>query len=365
MFPDAVRRTPVAAAHVAPCTRLPFATDIPVRSYLDHALPLSIVVHNSHHVDCLLGTFIQLFFPNDKEKFDRVIMCPALGLHDWQQLGFLDVCERTAFATQLKRPADLTDAVIAHLGDGSYVDICMDEYFLPGRPCHREVHSVHDNMLIGYDLPSRRFYLAGYGTDYEVSLVEFEDVQRAFYDAPRMQRKARRLNIITPRAAAPCHLDDGRLIGQLDDYVNGRATVTPEAMRSTPPYRKARRFAGTWGLNTYDAFIEYLRRTARDRGEVDLRATRTLWEHKACMLRRLRRLEAGELVPSHHGLSQSYRFVEELARSVRFAAYEYNLDRTVTLETSVHDLRAMKEAEEQLLREVVRLLRRHAGQGRA
>ncbi len=341
---------------LSPCTRLPFALDIPVRSYLDHALPLSIVAANPHHVDCLLGSFIQLFFPDDKERFDRVIMCPDLRLADWQQLGFVDVSVCTAWAAQVTRRADLTAALLEHLNEGRYIDICIDEYFLPGRDCYQQDHSVHDNMLIGYDLAAQRFYLAGYGTDYEVSLVEFEDLERAYYDAPILQRNRRRVHVVTPRAAGPCRLDPGRLLAQLADYVKGSTTVPPEPMGAAPPYRQARRFSGTWGLNTYDAYIAYLRRTAGEQRELDLRTTRTLWEHKACMLQRLRRLEAEQLLPRSLALSGAYAVVEELARSVRFAAYEYNMDRTVSLEPTVDDLRAMKDAEEPVLRQAVRAL---------
>jgi hypothetical protein len=157
----------LAPSHLAPAIRLPFAFDIPVRSYLDHALPLSIVAGDRRCGDRVLESFIQVFFPHDKEKFDRVTMCPALGLSDWQRLGFLHVWERTAVAAWLKQPRALTLALIEHLADGGYIDICMDEYFLPGRPCHGRIHSVHDNMLIGYDLAAQHFLLVGYGTDYE------------------------------------------------------------------------------------------------------------------------------------------------------------------------------------------------------
>jgi len=346
----------VPTRELAPCTRLPFALDIPVRSYLDHALPLSIVAANPHHVDCLLGSFIQLFFPDDKEKFDRVLMYPDLRLADWQCLGFVDVSVCTTWAAEVTRRADFTAALLEHLNEGRYIDICLDEYFLPGRECYQQDHSVHDNMLIGYDLGSRRFYLAGYGTDYEVSLVAFEDVERAYFDAPILQRNRRRVHVVTPRAAEPRPLDRGRLLAQLDDYINGTITVPPEAMRAAPPYRQARRFSGTWGLNAYDAYIAYLRRMVREQRELDLRTTRTLWEHKACMCQRLRRLEAEQLLPRSLAASRAYAIVEELARSVRFAAYEYNMDRTVSLEPTVDDLRAMQDAEAPVLREAVRAL---------
>lgn len=342
-----------------PRIALPFETDIPIRSYLDHAFPLSIVVHDPQHVEALFGSFVQLFFPDDKLEYDRVLMLPSLRTSDWERLGFLETLLLDTRSRALGRAEGLLVALVHHLGQGRYVEAQIDEYFLPGRPCYLSVHSVHDNMLVGYDLARRVFRIAGYGADYEVADVGFDDVARAFYDVPLTQRRRRLLRVVWRRSGAKGAFDLGGMAAQLDDYLGSRATMSPAEMREARLYWKARRFTGTWGLDVYRALIDFITRVAGGGRPLDLRVTRTLWEHKACMLARIKYLEANGHVDRGLSLSSAYAHIERLAKSVRFAAYEYHASGRQHLPTDaiVESLRRMKESEAAVLGRLMTALR--------
>lgn len=350
------------ASHRPPSKQLPFLTDIPVRSYLNQALPLSIVARDPAYRERLFESFIQVFFPDDKLDYDRVLMLPSLRAPDWERLGFLDTRWLNTHNWRLSRPAALMETLSDHLSQGSYIEIHIDEFYLPGRPCYGNAHSVHDNMLVGYDWTNRRFQLAGYGNDYEVAEFAFEDILKSFYHIPRSQLARRTLQLIKPKPGPRRGIDLNAVAAQLDDYLSSRATFNPEQMRRLKLYRKARRFSGTWGLETYTALRSYLEASAEDSTALDLRATRTLWEHKACMLARLRHLEAKNGFRDGRLFSHAYAPVEELARKVRFHAYEYNacgrnrqdlepvadqLRRMCAIEGSVlHDVRSALKTDE-------------------
>lgn len=357
-------RRPIAdvgltAAHERPSsTLLPFTVDIPVRSYLDYAFPLSIVAPDAHHRARLLESFIQLFFPDDKLPYDRVLMMPALRTPDWERLGLIGTETIETHSRRLRRPEALLDLLTRHLADGRYVEIHLDEFFLPRRPCHGRMHSVHDNMLIGYDLTARTFQLAGYSTDYEQYPVSWDDVLRAFYHMPRGQLGRRMIRTIWRREGRSQRFDLRGMAAQLADYVASRQTLTPREMRRARLYRKARRFTGAWGLDTYEAFRAYVRRQSAAREPIDLRSTRTLWEHKACMRDRLQYLEDEGLVSADAGHALAYAEVERLARGVRFGAYEYN---AAGMGSSHADalsgsLTTMERLERAILRDVVSAL---------
>lgn len=321
--PDLSGPGPCAPTGVPSRVALPFATDIPIRSYLDHALPLSIVSAEPGHRDALLSSFIQMFFPDDKLDYDRVLMLPSLGFAEWHGLGFLDRLPVDVNARALARPEALFHTLVHQLRQGRYLEAQIDEYFLTGRPCHRRVHSVHDNLLFGYDLERRTMLIAGYARDYETAELPLADVLAAFYLMPKTQLSRRRLVAYWPRPTRAA-LDVEAIAAQLADYLDSRVSVSPVALRRSPPYWKARRTAGRWGLDTYAAFDEYVARQAAAGAELDLRATRTLWEHKACMSARLRRLESlGRLRPED-SLAVRYVPVETLAKAARFEAFEYN-----------------------------------------
>lgn len=343
---------------VPPRVALPFATDVPVRSYLNHAFPLSIVSHDPNHRAALFASFIQLFFPDDKLDYDRVLMLPSLRLADWERLGFLETRVLDPHAPAIGRPARLVQVLVEHVSRGYYAETHIDEHFLPGRACHLKVHSVHDNMIVGYDLAERTFRLAGYGRDYEVADVAFEDLAAAFYHMPRGQLRRRLLRLIRPRATAPAPFDLAGTAAQIRDYVHSRATLSPRAMRGARLYWKARRFTGTWGLDAYASFAGYVERTARDARALDLRVTRTLWEHKGCMLARLRYLESEGHLPGPAGFARRYAPVEQLAQAVRFEAYEYNACgfRRRHADAIAEALQAMSATEADVLRDVARHL---------
>jgi hypothetical protein len=336
-------------------TVLPFAIDIPVRSYLNHAFPLSIVAADSNHVDALYASFIQMFFPDNKLEYDRVLMLPSLMTPDWERLGFLETTVLDSHDERFGRHESLVNALVDLINQGQYIELHIDEYFLPGRPLHDNTHSVHDNLILGFDLSARVFVLAGYGRDYELAAIGFEDIARAFHHMPRTELKRRFVRTIRPRPRAAASFDLAGMISQLEDYVASRPTISPEAMRRADLYWQARRFTGTWGLDAYDAFIEYLLRTSRDGKLLDLRVTRTLWEHKACMLARLKYLESRRLFPNGRRFSRRYAPIEELATTVRFEAYEFNVCGQAArhIDAMVATLRTMREAEAPVLRDVV------------
>jgi hypothetical protein len=321
--PDLAGPGPAAPAGVPSRVVLPFATDIPIRSYLDHALPLSIVVTEPGHRDALLSSFIQIFFPDDKLDYDRVLMLPSLGFSEWTSLGLLERLPIDVNARALAQPERLFHRLVEQLNQGWYLEAQIDEFFLTGRACHQRVHSVHDNLLFGYDLERRTLLVAGYAQDYGTAELPLSDVLAAFYLMPKSQLARRRLVAYRPCTAAPA-LDVEAIAAQLRDYLDSRASLSPAQLRRSPPYWKARRTTGRWGLATYAAFDEYVTRQASTGSELDLRATRTLWEHKLGMLARLRRLESLGCLRSEGSLAARYAAVETLAKAARFEAFEYN-----------------------------------------
>jgi MGT family glycosyltransferase len=334
--------------------RLPFAIDIPIRSYLDHAFPLSIVSADPDHRAALYGSFIQLFFPEEKLEYDRVLMLPSLRTPDWARLGFLDTTTMDLRSEQFGDRLRFVAWLVECLQDGVYVEAHIDEYYLTGRPSHGHTHSVHDNMIIGADLDAATFVVAGYGRDYEVAEMPFDDVWRAFAEArpgERHRRMIRRIRRSAPRRAA---LDRAAIAAQLDDYLSARASVSPDEMRRDRPYWRARRFSGAWGLDVYDAFVDYVAQAARQSRPLDLRATRTLWEHKTCMIGRLTYLAEHQPDAGFEALARDYAPIERLARAVRFAAYEYNAggDADRHARGLIGSLRALGQHEPPVLRAV-------------
>jgi hypothetical protein len=339
------------AKDAAASAALPFVTAIPVRSYLDYAFPLSILaaVSDAYRVE-LFGSFIQMFVPERKEAYDRVLMVPALRTNDWCRLGHLEV-ESLDVETFGDGAGDaLKRRVVDSISDGWYIEIHLDEYHLPSRPSYGQHHSVHDNMIIGYDEDTATVTVAGYGRDYETTEVSWSNVHRAFFRVPRAEAHKRLVRRIRGIRGKQARLNVPAVMSQLGDYVAGRVSLDESSMRREPQYRRCRRYAGTWGVQTYDVLTAYWSNAVRRGDDVDLRSTRTFWEHKALMLDRLSYLERSSCVKAV-GLAQQYAPVEQLARRVRFDAFEYMATgrQANALADVATPMRLMRQVEERVL----------------
>jgi hypothetical protein len=330
---------------------LPFELSVPVRSYVDQAFGLSVITARGLQLTSFPEYFVQVFFPDNKLEYDRVLMLPKLGIDELARLGELEIVEPDIESDQYADPELLVEYLGCAISDGFYVEINIDEFYIPGRPCFGKIHSVHDNMLIGQDRALGQFQIVGYGADYEAVPVGYGVIADAFQRVPWDQLAKRRLRFIRPTESGRAQRGAlGRTISYLKDYVGSTASFSPAEMKSANLYWRNRRFTGTWGLDTYGAFEAYMDCAAQKKEKLDLRATRTLWEHKVCMRGRIELLEKECLAQSAAPLSSAYVAVEKMARLIRFQAYDYNVSEGKLDMMSVSgQLSRMREAEKSVL----------------
>ena len=330
---------------------LPFELNVPVRSYVDQAFALSVITARGLRLNSFPEYFVQVFFPDDKLEYDRVLMLPKLGIDELARLGVLEIEEPDIESSQYADTALLLECLAGAISDGFYVELNIDEFFIPGRPCFQKIHSVHDNMLIGQDPALRQFQIVGYGSDYEVVSVGYGVIADAFQRVPWDQLSKRKLRFIRPTESARARQGDlRRMVSYLRDYAGSAASFSSAEIKSANLYWRNRRFTGTWGLDSYAAFDAYIEGAVQKKEKLDLRATRTLWEHKVCMRSRIEFLEKEFLAQSAAPLSSAYVAVEKLARLIRFQAYDYNVSEGRLDTTTVSgQLSQMQKAEKSIL----------------
>ena len=283
--------------------RLPFNTDAPVRGYLHTAFPTGILTSRAPLDGPALNYHLQLFFPAAKltaaGQRAHVRFLPSLEFHDYAALGYLTIKPWQAGELLPQGAARMAQALVDIIGSGGYVHAYINEFFMPAHGCFLRQHFRHSTLLVGYEPAARSFIHARYQRDGAFRLGKIP--ARVFIESLRLekygiQKKGSEvlLEAIRPAAELPPAVDPGLIQRQLRAYREG--TDNADDYEADGPYAigasRAVRLAdqrGQYGRAVYDSFRRYFEGFGQKSWPLDLRATRTLLEHKQMVQRALQR----------------------------------------------------------------------------
>lgn len=305
----------------------------PLFSYLFHFHPLSILAQEEAYLPWLYSSHVQLFYyPGETLK----IMVHPLSTSHRVQHAYTSTCPLLEVqSVELTAARQLTDGSLLRawarlIKAGYYVQPDVDFYHLSHRPEYRMKHLLHEVLLHGVDTGRQEFTALSFGSrGRPVSLrVPFQEMEQAVEpQAPEVfQEDAQQTGQMPPWftesmagrprlflfryvAGRACVLDVRSVVEQLSDYLNSYNTSSRHRLDG------AAREGGVWGMRIYDWLRDQLAALARNVVSFDPMTWHVLWEHKACMLRRLLYLEAnGFLCPPD--LAQQYAHIERAARAL-------------------------------------------------
>lgn len=314
--------------------RLPFDCAVPSQSYLDYALPLSCLAHVPEHKSVYYSNNVQLFFPDSlnglcEPKLNKFMMFPGLNNWQWEQAGFMTVESYVEMARRPPNDRELLQLLRQALESGYYVETRLNEFYLSARPhFFNKHHALHINLVVGISSDSTTVQVAGYGTSYGVSSIPFREFMLSFFNAPTGQPKLRPEAISTHRmiwlwricdAPNPQEIDLTLVAGQLADYIEGTSS-RERRLIATDDHLAFPLEQGTWGMKCYESWRIYLHRLRCHKSKMDIRASRTMWEHKESMMQRLFFLrEANVYIPDI--LLESFLEIKLLAKAFRLEAF--------------------------------------------
>lgn len=201
------------------------------------------------------------------------------------------------------------DIVKTMLDDGFYVVFTgVDDYYIKGKMWYKERHFNHDGLIIGYDDEKGTLSIAAY--DQRWIFRVFETPQECFMEgmnalcdngtygglyAVKVKNDIQELNVQNIYSELKKYLSSNINDYQLDD----------------PGF--------VWGIVVYDYLCMYFDKLTDGsipHNRRDRRVFRLVWEHKKCMLGRIRAVE--ELYGWNNKLSSAYEEVVALADKARF-----------------------------------------------
>jgi hypothetical protein len=329
----------------------------PIIGYLHHAFPLAILSQNENYLPWFYGHYIQVHCPSNlalgpdparKRKFNF-----------YRPPGYDDAPTFGLSVTKLSRELVLVngrviDFVRRAILLGKYVQVCVDEFDIPGKKAFQQRHLLHELFIYGFDDMDACVETLGFQSngDFGKLKIGYDDLQRAF-DAGEKNNKydPDGLRLFSLDETVSYTFDIDAVLEGLEDYVLSQNTSERFRMLAEP-------IGGVFGCATYRCLIEACIQLFVHPEWYDIRPVHVLWEHKVCMLARIRYLEGEGYLNVADGLGDLYATIEMQARTLRMMMLKLRVSRdTEILKRIIQKLEHLAQDEGRILMCVLETLR--------
>jgi hypothetical protein len=317
----------------------------PIIGYLHHAYQLSIAQEHPSFPQWFSTNYIQLrYYPKTNwlnfyrlELYNGFEYCPLL---DFQMLKneFLKTNQ-----------INIIDLVINCIKNGYYIWLYIDEYYDPNRMYFNYSHVIHESLLYGYNLNTNCFYSAGFNQqkNYSFSEISFSDFSRAFNaTADHLPIK-----ILKPNEKAICEFDIKNVKDVLNDYINSENTSRRNELINNITSDCV------YGLDIYK-YLKLYFESLLDNGNLsDIRMLHILWEHKKCMLLRIKYLSKNEHLNNSETIISKYETIQKKVLIMRNMQMKYNMTgNKKIIDRIVVSLGEISSEEKNILSKVIQLI---------
>lgn len=327
----------------------------PVISYLHHAYPLSIVAINDAYLPWFHCHYVQLHSPKifenvsggQRTQFNFYRVKSLLGMNaPWLDIQSIDRCVLDS--------KNICEFVEQCLCQGYYVQLYVDEFYIPDRIPYRRRNFVHEILIYGYEKKDQIFFSIGYNKfgNFDSTIIPFDDLQAGFEISAHFQDYdyLKYICLFGYRSEIEFDFDLILLIEQLRDYLYSENTSEKYRLIVEP-------VSGLFGLETYQYLQSYMRSLITQNSSIDIRLLYVLWEHKKCMLWRIKYLEDHGYLKKADGFYSNYSMIEKKARIIRMMALKHSKTRENKIIKQISDyLNKLKKEEKTLLTRMYHLL---------
>ena len=227
--------------------------------------------------------------------------------------------------------------------------VFFDDYYIKGKSNYLKRHMPHDGLICGYDDKKETYKIAAYNEDWVFSI--FDTPQKCLEEARLSELDGREApsKLTTLRVCSEeIRLDVKKIKDLLSQYLKSNLWNTPAKPGEDAVGIVVHDFLGMYLDKLMDASIPYRR--------IDRRIFRMLWEHKECMLKRIRAVE-DELDLDLQELRKEYKTVVDASNKMRIMYAKYCVKKDDRLLSTIKDkLKFVKKREKKLLKEFVRIL---------
>ncbi len=323
----------------------------PVLSYLHHAYPLTAAQAHKDFFSWFYSNYIQLEFDLNISRlnffthviFGNNIYCPIVD-YKVIDLEFLSLSR-----------INIIDFIVDSINMGYYVTTYLDEYYIPERISYYKFHYKHDVMIFGYDLSKSVFKIIGFNDkqQYSASYVSFSEFENSYTNCIDKKNDVILFKAKDELSYEPSFsFDIVNVINLLEDYYFSRDTSERLRIFNNP------KKDFIYGMSIYNELIKYFKAIIEnDKKDMDIIQLHLLWEHKKCMVSRIKYLISNNFIKKNAILDE-YICLENTVLSLRniFIKFFIVKDKKY-IEKIITGLGKLQSTEEQLISSLIENLK--------
>ena len=239
------------------------------------------------------------------------VSIPNITIQSYKFIKRYGVSFRYAYAYCL-------DIIKAMLDDGMYIFYNrVDDFYLPGKSWYGTRHLHHDGIICGYDDNDETISIAAHDINWVYNLIRVP--QKCFLEALRSSLEAKQYgNMIAYKIKenTVAKINEGEMLKYLREYLDSSFEKYPTDEDGP--------VLGTAVHDYLAMYIDKLKDGSIPYEKMDWRALRPIWEHKKCMLERIKAVEKKNGWTDE--LSTHYIPIVEKANCIRmmYAMYHKN-----------------------------------------
>ncbi len=249
----------------------------PVIGYLHHSYHLSIAQEHPFFNEWFFCNYIQLKYYPKKDWLNFF----SMDIH-YNHFPLLDVqILRSEIIKNNK--IDVVEFVINCIESDYYVWLYIDEFYDPDKEAYNTWHHTHEYLLYGYSCDKCCLHSVGFNNQftqsaYTFSEISFDDFLKAFNNAEGNFQ----IKILKCNQNASYEFDIVNVKNILEDYVKSENTSKRNRMLCNPTSD------AIYGMEIYKYLKMRFENPINSTTLLDIRPLHIMWEHKKCMVLRIK-----------------------------------------------------------------------------
>ena len=251
-----------------------------------------------------------------------IVTIPNIGLHNYKFIERYGVGFRFTFAFCMD--------IIKHMLDENFYIYytCVDDFYMPGKSWYGTRHMYHDGIICGYDDNDGTFSIAGYDINWVFSLMRIP--QECFIKGAKSALDVKEYGGVVAykiRDNTVVEINEAEMLTYLKKHIDSDLEKYPIDQAGDATGSVVHEYLAMYIDKLKDGSIPY--------EKMDWRSLRPMWEHKKCMLDRIKAVEAKN--GWNDELSQKYLPVVEKADRLRMMYAVYYKNRNDKLLDKIHN----------------------------
>jgi hypothetical protein len=222
---------------------------------LHRALPLCVILADQNLHPWFYERFLNIFSLTDRNGFLTMDY-----LECWAPYREI-INEISLGAGLMEKENDIIRFVNEKVDQGYYINIAVDEYYLPGKIKYKTSHFIHHMLVYGYDNAGKKIKAVGFDSNnvFDALTFDYEDFTQAYEQgkliytesAPWASRTAVQM-FYSNGFDRPYPFNPKKVVKQLHDYLYSEGDDT------VIYYWALGKECITYGFKIYDLFLKHL-----------------------------------------------------------------------------------------------------------